>query len=82
MNVKNNIAIVLVALAVGCGCASAKTSEKAPTAGPMAEPSNSTARDVAIRDCNKQAAKWSSMSWQSAQIVTYGDCMTEHNQPQ
>jgi hypothetical protein len=39
-------------------------------------------RDAAIHDCSVQADKWSFSSWQSTQIITYGDCMTEHGQPQ
>lgn len=39
-------------------------------------------RDRAIHDCNVAASKWSNMTWQSTQITTYRDCMTEHSQPE
>jgi predicted house-cleaning NTP pyrophosphatase (Maf/HAM1 superfamily) len=38
-------------------------------------------RAVAVRDCSAKAEKWSNMTWQSAQIITYGNCMADHNQP-
>ncbi len=38
------------------------------------------ARDSAIHDCNVAANKWSSISWQSAQIAVYRECMAQHGQ--
>ncbi|HEX4407973.1 MAG TPA: hypothetical protein VH206_04285 [Xanthobacteraceae bacterium] len=39
-----------------------------------------SARDAAIHDCSVEASKWSFSTWQSTQIITYGDCMTAHGQ--
>ncbi len=38
------------------------------------------ARDSAIHDCNVAANKWSSITWQSAQIAVYQECMAQHGQ--
>ncbi|MFZ0423952.1 MAG: hypothetical protein WAL80_13835 [Xanthobacteraceae bacterium] len=37
-------------------------------------------RDAAIHDCSVEASKWSFSTWQSTQIITYGDCMAAHGQ--
>ena len=38
-------------------------------------------RDAAVHDCSVEASKWGMSTWQSTQIITYGECMTEHGQP-
>jgi hypothetical protein len=42
----------------------------------------SAKRAAAVHDCSVQAGKLSFSAWQSAQIVSYGACMTEHGEMQ
>jgi hypothetical protein len=37
-------------------------------------------RAVAVHDCSVESAKWGMISWQSAQIIVYGVCMTRHGE--
>lgn len=39
-------------------------------------------RTSAIHDCSVEASKWSFSTWQTTQIITYDDCMTNHGQPE
>jgi len=38
-------------------------------------------RSDAIRTCSAEAAKWRYSDWQTAQLTTYRNCMTQHGQP-
>jgi len=40
----------------------------------------SAARNAAIHACSVEAAKWSMIAWQIAQLAVYGACMAEHGQ--
>jgi len=42
----------------------------------------SPARDAAIHDCSVKSAQYSSRDWQTTQFAVYGECMTDHNQPE
>jgi hypothetical protein len=74
------VTLVIFATAAG-GAAFAQNSDiRGDRAdGPVVQ---SPARDAAIHDCSVEAGKYSFSSWQSTQIAVYGECMTEHNQPQ
>jgi len=87
-------ACTLVALAaVGASPALAKTTHHKTTQSSqqlyLSAPENSggsvvmdKAREQAIRDCSAESNKWSMSSWQSNQILSYGECMAQHGQPQ
>ena len=52
----------------------------APTA-PLAQPlTMDGARSQALQECSTMAGKWSSSSWQTTQLATYGSCMAAHGQ--
>jgi hypothetical protein len=38
-------------------------------------------RSAALRECNKEAEKYSFSTWQTAQFAVYGSCMANHGQP-
>jgi hypothetical protein len=42
----------------------------------------SAKRAAAVHDCSVQSGKLSFSAWQSAQIITYGTCMTERGEIQ
>jgi len=41
----------------------------------------SASRSAAIRECNKEAEKYTFHTWQTMQFAVYGECMTNHGQP-
>ena len=47
-----------------------------------ASSSSENTRDAAIHDCSVAASKWGMSTWQTTQYAVYGECMTDHDQPQ
>jgi hypothetical protein len=76
-------AVALVAFAMAASeTAYAQDAGRRDFGGPNGPVVQSPARDQAIHDCSVEASKYSMSAWQSTQIDVYGECMTEHNQPQ
>jgi len=73
--------LIVIAIAVVPGApAVAKKHHSTAKSEPLGYAYSPASRDEAIQICSSEAAKWRYSDWQTAQLTTYRNCMTQHGQ--
>jgi hypothetical protein len=52
-----------------------------PQSQEIARPqSQETARDAALRECTREASKWTDRDWETTKSAAFANCMTDNGQ--